>query len=186
MKKLNAKGFTLIELLAVVTIMGILMLVAIPSVSRAIENSRRDTFASNAKGYVSAVRNAMLTDSIECQTTAGGATYTVASALGDGTYYFPIATANHATVNTWDSYVTSTSDLMESGGKSSFGNAEMYGYVAITKSATKTTFQIILADTGSHGIGSLTSEGAIKRSAVAVSGVSIPTLSSSFLYCKVA
>ena len=32
MKKLNKKGFTLIELLAVITIMGILMLVAIPAV----------------------------------------------------------------------------------------------------------------------------------------------------------
>lgn len=43
---MNKKGFTLIELLAVITIMGILMMVAIPSVSRTIEKSRQDTFVN--------------------------------------------------------------------------------------------------------------------------------------------
>lgn len=57
MKKLNKKGFTLIELLAVITIMGILMMVAIPAVTRTIENARRDTFADVAKEYVNAVVN---------------------------------------------------------------------------------------------------------------------------------
>ena len=71
MKKLSSKGFTLIELLAVITIMGILMMVAIPSVSRTIENSRRDTFANVAHEYVNAVRNGVLADNIECQKTAG-------------------------------------------------------------------------------------------------------------------
>ena len=45
----NNRGFTLVELLAVIVIMGILMMVAIPSVTRTIENSRKDTFVDIAK-----------------------------------------------------------------------------------------------------------------------------------------
>ena len=48
------KGFTLIELLAVITIMGILMLVGVPSISRIIENARKDNYIDTkcfAKSY---------------------------------------------------------------------------------------------------------------------------------------
>ena len=45
----NKRGFTLIELLAVIIILGILMLIAIPSVSKYIENSRKNTFVSSIK-----------------------------------------------------------------------------------------------------------------------------------------
>ena len=62
MKKINNKGFTLIELLAVITILGILMMIAIPNVSRTIENSRRDTFADVAQSYINAVRTEVMAD----------------------------------------------------------------------------------------------------------------------------
>ncbi len=159
MKKMNSKGFTLIELLAVITIMGILMMVAIPSVSRTIENSRRDTFANIAHEYVNAVRNGVLADNIECTMATGNV---VASATPDGWYYFVI-----------DTTAQGTKDLMETGGKSPFGNAEMKGYILWHKSSsansrgdlkTKTTYYTKLVDSGKHGFDSWLLEESIKRS----------------------
>ena len=46
------KAFTLIELLAVIIILGILMLIAIPSVTKYINDSRKNTYVSTAKELV--------------------------------------------------------------------------------------------------------------------------------------
>lgn len=45
----NNKGFTLIELLAVIVIMGVLMMVAIPQVTKYIENSKKDAYVETSK-----------------------------------------------------------------------------------------------------------------------------------------
>ncbi len=55
MKRINKKGFTLIELLAVIIILGVLLLVAVPSVSRYIQSSRMDTYETNLSKLVDAV-----------------------------------------------------------------------------------------------------------------------------------
>ena len=165
MKKINmnSKGFTLIELLAVITIMGILMMVAIPSVSRTIENSRRDTFADVAKSYVNTIRNSVLADEIECL-IPGAATKTSVGATPDGVYYYKI-----------DTNATGTKDLMESGGKSSWSNSDVGGYVVWTKKTgatasgdikTRTTYAALLVDTGKHGFDTLTLESELKRANV--------------------
>lgn len=57
MKKGNKKGFTLIELLAVIIILGVLMLLAVPMVSENIESSRMKTFESSINTMVDSVRN---------------------------------------------------------------------------------------------------------------------------------
>ena len=55
MKKKN--GFTLIELLAVIIILGVLMLVAIPSVTSYINNSRKSAYADTAANYIKGATN---------------------------------------------------------------------------------------------------------------------------------
>ena len=174
MKKLNRKGFTLIELLAVITIMGILMLVAIPAVSRTIENSRRDTFADVAKTYVNTVRNAVLADELKCGDDSVGA-------VGDGVYFFKINTKSGTTE------YQQTIDIMESGGLSSWSSANVEGYVKWLKKTqvgstpgadenapstpngvekVTTTYSILLVDTGSHGIATELAETEISRAKV--------------------
>src|SRR5574344_2330059 len=56
-KPINKKGFTLIELLAVIIILGVLLLIAIPSVTEYISTSRKKTYLATAGRYVDAVIN---------------------------------------------------------------------------------------------------------------------------------
>ncbi len=51
------KGFTLIELLAVIIILGILMIIAIPSVTSYISDSRKNAYVDTAKEIVGGARN---------------------------------------------------------------------------------------------------------------------------------
>lgn len=125
MKKLNTKGFTLIELLAVITIMGILMMVAIPTVSRTIENSRKDTFIDTMKSYVNGAKNMWAADNLRCNASsesgeAATKTY-LSSAVPTGTYYINVDSAN----------IDSHPVLLEQGGKSSWGSRDVKGWIKI-------------------------------------------------------
>lgn len=136
MKRINSKGFTLIELLAVITIMGILMLVAIPAISRTIDNSRRDTFITTTQSYINAVKNAVAADEIYCGSSS-------ISAREDNFYYIR-----------FDSF---SGDIMEKGGKSSWGNNDVKGVIIIRKKTENNqanySYYIIIVDEAGHGIG---------------------------------
>ena len=149
----NNKGFTLVELLAVIVIMGILMMVAIPSVTRTIENSRKDTFVDIAKSYANAARSMWTTDNLTCNGT-------VSSAVDDGDYYILI--------NSKETAKDSLPTLVDQGGKSSWGNRDVNGYVRVNVSTTAgvdnnndgtyeveprrvTKFYVALSD-GTHGL----------------------------------
>ncbi len=116
-KSINNKGFTLIELLVVIVILGILMIIAIPQVTKYIEQSRRDTFADTARVYVNSARYMYLNDEIE---DSSGNICTVGQ-----TVKIPIEK-----INVENSNSSSTTD----GGKiitSAFGG-KLTGYVEIT------------------------------------------------------
>ena len=190
MKKINNKGFTLIELLAVITILGILMMIAIPNVSRTIENSRRDTFADVAQSYINAVRTEVMADGFSCcelsdDCTSSSNYVNVAAASSNGTYYVVIDTAGKLASSSGSNSSTriqqQTEDLMESGGKSSWGGSDVKGYVKFTKrpytrngvNETKTTYEIFLVDYAGHGLTGESRDQNIKRNSVTTSGAEL-------------
>ena len=74
---MNKKGFTLIELLAVIIILGILMIIAIPSVTRYISDSRKNAYIDTAKEIVGGARNMVNEGKLEMYDT--DATYYIES-----------------------------------------------------------------------------------------------------------
>ena len=141
MRKINSKGFTLIELLAVITIMGILMIVAIPAVTRTIENSRKDTFLDTVKQYANGTKTMWASDNLVC-----GTENFPSSAVAAGTYYIEI-----------DSARTDVPQVLESGGKSPWGGRDIKGVMVIkvedvaSTGTRKVTYTPFLSD-GIHGV----------------------------------
>ena len=121
-KNNNKLGFTLIELLAVIIILGVIMLIAIPSVTSVISDSRKETYIDTVKEYVK------------------GATILVNS--GEEISFYD----KNATM-----YIPTTCIPTESGGKSPFGEFEP-GYVVVIYTGNGYKYYWTGRDTANMGI----------------------------------
>ncbi len=74
----NEKGFTLIELIAVVVILAVIMLIAVPNVVSTINKNKKESFIEDAKKFKAAVEAKITTDtSIEYPNTESVLVFTL-------------------------------------------------------------------------------------------------------------
>ena len=120
---MNKKGFTLIELLAVIIILGILMIIAIPSVTSYINDSRKSAYIDTAREIIAGTRNIVNEGKLGMYDT-------------NTTYYIPV------------SYIKT-----ENASKSPYGEfVEDAAYVAITYNGTGYTYYWISVDDTGQGV----------------------------------
>ena len=165
MKKINEKGFTLIELLAVIVILAILMITAIPAVTNSIAKSRKDTFATNAKNVINAVRTSMASGDVKVG-TIDNPTTTECS--------YP---AEYNGVRVYISKEALNGLLERGGDKSSFGR-EYKGTTSVliyNKGGDKFDYYILIADDGNNGVDSFTKESALVGSKILLGKVNTTT-----------
>lgn len=128
----SERAFTLIELLAVIIILGLLMLIAIPSVTTYINNSRREAYIDTAREYIM------------------GATNLVNSGALD--IYDPSVTY----------YIPSTCIPLETGGTSPYGGKFDPAYIVVTYDNDSYNYYWLSRDAQSMGINKVTSSNKLK------------------------
>ncbi len=84
-KEENQKGFTLIELLAVIVILGIIAVIAIPMISNILQNSREDSDVATARQIYEAARIYVAGELNGDFTKTGGLTITIGPKATAGT-----------------------------------------------------------------------------------------------------
>ena len=66
----KSKGFTLIELLAVIVVLAVILLIAVPNVLGIITNSKEDAFRANLKTIINSVEYKLLSDKVAFESTS--------------------------------------------------------------------------------------------------------------------
>ena len=129
MKKLNKRGFTLIELLAVIIILGVLMIIAIPAVTSYIQNSRKSAYVDTASAYIDAVRT-------KVNEGKGLRLYST-----NTLYMIPVG---HDKAKSCVS--------VESGGQSPFNDEWKYAYVGVTYDGEGYSYYAFMEDKSGQGL----------------------------------
>ncbi len=141
----DKKGFTLIELLAVIVILAILVMVAIPAVTKYLNAARQGTFVDNAKSAISAVRNEVIINGYTKSTyTLSDINDLLERKLNNSPFNSAYTTGSYI-------QVTQTENPANSG---------EYVY----------TYSMCLADDGGHGF-TLTAENELDESDIEMTGV---------------
>lgn len=164
--KNNSKGFTLIELLAVIVILGILMIVAIPQVTKYIENSKKSTYADTAKSYIDSARYMLLNDDF---TTANDNSTCTLPEKG-GTIYIKLADIK----------------LEKGGTNSSYGKNfdKDKSFVKVYNDGGKFEYSIFIRDSGNNGTADITAETDIDHTIIKKGGAPETKLPSDAGFCE--
>ena len=120
-------GFTLIELLAVIIILGVIMLIAIPSVTQQITNSRKNSYVDTAEQYINAVVTKVNEGTMP---------------MFDTTRLYLIPVGNNEDVSCVS---------LESGGASPFSKDYKYAYVAVHYTGSGYDYWFLAEDGASQG-----------------------------------
>lgn len=163
--KKNNKGFTLIELLAVIVILGVLMIIAIPMVSKYIKQAKQNAFIDTAKAYVSSARYGYLNgDYTEAEATDGNC-----ATLDSGGSQEVYIKFKYIAVD-------------KAGGQSSFGKTidKDKSFVKIVSNADgRYTYFVYMEDKGGNRLSGLMEEDKLMKNHVVTSSSSSVTIDSS-------
>ena len=163
--KNNSKGFTLIELLAVIVILGILMIVAIPQVTKYIENSKKNTYADTAKSYIDSARYMLLNDDFTTEDDRSTCTLPEEGK----TIYIKLADIK----------------LEKGGTNSSYGKNfdKENSFVVVYNDGGKFKYSIFIRDNGNNGTVDITEETDIDHTKIKKGGAPEKKLPSGTDYC---